>query len=607
MSKNLDHSQNFILNKCLFSFLTQARRNLGLFQHHDAITGTSKKLVMVDYLQRLYKSVKDVISIQQMLLEFLLQSDVNDIQNNFIQHELHRENAEVFPTQKTLKITKEKSERIVIFNSLVQKRLEVISVILSTPNVKITNSNGAAIPYQVNPVFDQTSDYEPSDYKFQLLFMADLSPMSLNIFNIMHDENPKLAKIYCKMCKRSEFDYTKTSIQIENSRMKLTFDSNGFLDEVNNNEYAEKIKLKIMFETYKSMIAKSGAYLFKPKSSPPENILEQNYTKVFIVEGPISSEVTVIFGELLQHTVRIFNTKTHLDDALSIVNDINFENPPKFRDKEMVMKLKTSIDNTINNGEPEFYTDQNGFQWLPRRKTPQLDVEGNYYPITSSVFLQDDSIRLTLATTHAQGVASMEKGQLEVMLDRRTSYDDGRGMGEGVLDSVKMQHKFLLMFEFFNKPESEEETSSKGKYQVPSLFAHHLTNSLNYPSSTFFVSNNQEVRLKSNLEFLQYKFSCDMHLVNLRSVAGEDQLSLQSSLLILQRFGYNCQLSNENFSKEICINSDNSNDIQIFKEVKISKINKASLTALKLGRNIQNFNDKVLAPMELKTYLVTYR
>jgi alpha-mannosidase len=48
---------------------------------------------------------------------------------------------------------------------------------------------------------------------------------------------------------------------------------------------------------------------------------------------------------------------------------------------------------------------------------------------------------VTVLVNHAQGGASWEQGQLELMIERRTLYDDSRGMGEGVVDNKRTTSK----------------------------------------------------------------------------------------------------------------------------------------------------------------------
>lgn len=55
-----------------FERLVKARRNLGLFQHHDAITGTSKAFVMHDYALKLFESIRDTAAIQSRSAHALL-------------------------------------------------------------------------------------------------------------------------------------------------------------------------------------------------------------------------------------------------------------------------------------------------------------------------------------------------------------------------------------------------------------------------------------------------------------------------------------------------------------------------------------------------------
>lgn len=610
--------------------MVTARRNLGLFQHHDAITGTSKAYVMRDYGTRLFESTQEAVKLQQQAIEYLLQKSGHH--HDFIVSELERDNSSRLPRKTPISISSDKpSASFVVYNSLGQDRYEVVLLRTTSPDVKILDPSGKEVEIQINPVWnisDPNRSIVASDKEFEILFVYKLPALSLLTFTMVQNPNFKssMAALFCSKCKDEHNGYFETKdkppgdIQLENTKMRILFDEqSGFMKTVTRKGAGRPMQCGIKFAGYRSAQFHSGAYLFKPDydtSYPILDVLEKYKQDlvILITAGPLSSDVTAVYGAFLAHTIRIFNTKTPLDSAIFIENDIDFEPAPNNRETEMFMRFETDIEN----GEiPEFYSDLNGFQYMHRVKVPTIGVEGNYYPITQTAFIQDDNVRLTLSTTHAQGAASLEPGQLEVMLDRRTLYDDYRGMGEGIVDSRLTRHKFWLTIESLEKSRDSNRASATNNlnsnndnYQVPSLLSTHLANSLNYPANIYFVEkwdDNTKLDLFNQVNLIKSTLPCDLHLVNLRTLTELDLplFPSQSALMIFQRFGFDCKLQNDAVIDADCRTQTNIPN-ELFNDVYISTVDSVSLTGLKQFGHVQSLSDIRIEPMELRTFNVTF-
>ena len=70
--------------------LVKARRHLGLFQHHNAITSTSKAFVMSDYQQKLLEGLYIVKTITEMTSPFLFQKEKVDMDMGLVSQALER-------------------------------------------------------------------------------------------------------------------------------------------------------------------------------------------------------------------------------------------------------------------------------------------------------------------------------------------------------------------------------------------------------------------------------------------------------------------------------------------------------------------------------------
>ena len=101
---------------------------------------------------------------------------------------------------------------------------------------------------------------------------------------------------------------------------------------------------------------------------------------------------------------------------------------------------------------------------------------------------------------HATGSASWQPGWLEVMVDRRTLYDDSRGMGEGVVDNKRTVHKHFLLVEDIAEDEG---------YSSPSLLANHLSLSECFNLSIrptmkiLYISVQFECSIRANNQFIE--------------------------------------------------------------------------------------------------------
>lgn len=736
-----------------------ARRNLGLFQHHDAITGTSKANVMRDYGLRLFESLQDAMKLQESAIELLVQRNVTN-EHGFVVSELEREAynqlARKSPIQVVVVPAQAAAEEnddgnggrraaqngtdFVVYNSLAQERLEVITLRTMVPNVEVLDAEGRPQAIQVNPVWNVTDNVDQlgipivqngeqqaarfriSERQFEVLFVVRLPALSLRTYTMRQtrrgtaEDRAQRATVYCADCTEQAADAKQQEqqrsggndeaappkqkqpnssggagtfdvrvkrpgdIQLENAHMRLLFDEQtGFLRTVTMKETAGKksIQCSIKFGAYRSAQFHSGAYLFKvdPEQEDGEHEVLQRYSgnvRVLITSGPVASDVTVIYGPFLAHTVRVFSTKTALDRAIYIENDVDFEPPPKNRETELYMQLVTDIENSAE-GErraprknkkaaeksadaslPVFYTDQNGFQFHRRVKVPAVGIEGNYYPITTAAFMQDARTRLTLLTTHAQAAASLEPGQLEVMLDRRTLYDDYRGMGEGVVDSRLARHRFWLLLEQFDDADDEgnanttasssasednadESNNAAAAYALPSLFANQLSNALNYPANVYFIDRgvmawrDQQAQLSGNgansnsaaapalrslrrdVRLLAQPFPCDWHLVNLRTLT-DPELPLfpaGSALLVLQRQGFSCARTLRSAAQrdDGCTEAVRRMEgVQLFGAafVRVAKVQSTLLTGLRAHEEVRRWSGVQLEPMEMRTLNVSF-
>ena len=576
--------------------LSVGRQSLGLFQHHDAITGTSRSYVAENYENSLKTGLQQVHKVIKKAVRFLLsQSKSQPLKMNIT---IDSVRDQILHPSKEVQHVGHKGLDVVLFNALSMSRQEVISLVIDSDSVEVFDTQGQPVLSQINPVWLTKSRI--SHKEFELIFITrHLPALALHTYSIRHVEKPQLNHAaYIKsnfvddiIPRNSRFTirpFVGVVIMLENERYRATFHANtGYLSSLTAKPSHLRIPVNLQMLMYKAR--GSGAYIFQPTGPAVDTELLGKST-VRVVIGPVVSEVHVI-QSVIDHRVRMVNSSDVCGAALHINNIVDLAT---MDNKELIMRITSP---SIENGD-KFFTDLNGFQMVKRQRFHNLPLEANYYPMTSLAYIEDAVTRLSLIGAQSLGVASLEKGSLEVMLDRRLQYDDGRGLGEGILDNKRTLSQFCLLLE----SRTNTVDVPKNAVPLPSQTAHLLTQQLQQPTLVLSLAHSASTSPSLALyEPMVNALPEDIILVNLRSCAAGGYHKLPQAVLVLHRVAFDCS-----FSKQPPRSLSGSVDLSTFRHVNPRFITHTTLSVTRDIRNVTLTQPVHLDVMEIYAYKLTF-
>lgn len=603
----------------LFNLLLKARETVARLLDRNVYSGTLTGNVM-KYVHRLILlTVKDCWRIQEASVSLIsIKSDQNV---TYLQKYVYR-NGEFISAFRTVT----PGDQIYVFNSLSHERTEIVELVTRNPNIRIVDHNKKDVTVQINPIWNYQADniIKISRQFFTIAFAIAVTPMTLALYKIKetYDASPNAAIIYCVSCIVDNtpgngpiFPFTIQpielgDIQLESYQYRLIFDEvTGLLKTIYEKETGGAKTIIIDYGAFRSAQINSGMFLFNTNISKPLHDFLIPYrsgikTKiVLIISGHITTGLTTVFGRLLQSTVKIYNLMNGpLSKTISLESKTDYEASPKNRELELFLSIQTDIS---NGNPPEIYIDNNGFQYSPRLINISRRVESNMYPISSMVYIQDSQSRLTVLTDHAQGVTTLQEGNLVLMLDRRILFNDDRGSGEGIADNGATYHRNFILLENFEKHNTANMMYRKKSVQLPSLDALRLSNMLNYPLDIYFVDRSQaDLSYYTVLPLIKAPFPCDVFVLNFRLIlkGSLEKLSVNTALIILHRQSFTCDINN---FEEINCNSENTFSLEkILRNVKA--VYHTNLCGTNEGISINKVEKGIFAPMELITLRIYF-
>ncbi|KZV32934.1 alpha-mannosidase 2x-like [Dorcoceras hygrometricum] len=616
-----------------FSYkLTAARRNLALFQHHGGVTGTAKDHVVEDYGTRMHLALQDLQIFMSKAIEVLfgIRHEKNDQNPAHFEPAQTRSKYDAQPVDRALSANEGTLQTVVIFNPLEQITNEVVMVVVERPDATVLDSNWTCVRSQISPELRHDT-YRIFTGRHRLYWKASVPAMGLQTYYIANGfvgcEKAKPARLRIFTSPKllscpSPYacgDLESDTVEISNQHQTLVFNvSYGQLQKINHEDghltvIAEELGM------YSS--TGSGAFLFKPNGNAEPIGLAGG--QMVVSEGHLVREVfsyprTQWQKTPVSHSTRLYNSENSVQEFV-IEKEYHVELiGHEFDDKELIARYKTNVDNNRI-----FYSDLNGFQMSRRETYDKIPLQGNYYPMPSLAFmLGSNGERFSVHTRQSMGVASLENGWLEIMLDRRLVRDDDRGLGQGVMDNHPMNVLFHILVE--SNITSSANPSLNPRPLSPSLLSYLVGAHLNYPLQIFIAKKAEAISVQPpprSFSPLVASLPCDLHIVNFKvprpSKYSQQPLEEPKFVLVLQRRHWDSSYCRKGRSHCSSIADEPINLFDMFNGLTVSNAKATSLNLLREDTDVLGYSEQfgsgaqeghvIISPMEIQAYKLHLR
>jgi len=542
---------------------------IGVTQHHDAVSGTAKQFVTEDYYKRLNEALDYMTKTTAKLFQDDFKAIVGeanvpaalefcDLQDPYANDCISKS------------ITEKSSVMVYIYNpSANNKKLH--KILVTDENVTVLNANN-------KPLDAEVYCYDMSTANQCYMYFGDdeMKAFDSNYYLIKYDKAHKnTTKIEVNECSSKTTDTDSCSLKTQGygQEFKTIFysDNAGYISFRDTEGVEEMHRVKVEYKFYQSMAnngQNSGAYIFRPDQATFFDPMYYTTFKKFTVgQGNLISiarfegEASWQGGEKVNFNVA-FNHYENSANKNSLTMTIEPEVGPVPTEDGIGREVVQIITNEQIGNEGVFYTDSNGLDMQKRvyGKAETFEIQpdkydtipASYYPVNGVIYIQDKKTRMTLLTEKTEGGVSRYNGMIETMVHRRTVEDDSRGVGEPLNEQgpdskgLRVRPQYHLILE--NSTSVSDETARVRNNNIdyrPLVMFGSVNNVQKFLTTP--KQDNTTFDLPTGLKFfLDYRSDGDYYLMRFHNISEKTfNLTKDQLVSILKQGSKNANISYE--------------------------------------------------------------